>query len=408
MVKVSQLTAWQILGKIVTASSTLIILSLVSRSYGESGTGLFTLVLAYLNFFYLGSEFGLNTHILTTLNSANISNTFKNLLGLRLVWSAILTLFSLFLLPFLPFANTSFSYSVFLGCLTIILFSIFTTISIIFQSRLKLEYTVLSTIISTLFSFSLIFILIYFRVEIYWLLIAHLVGWTVADITSMYFLKKIISSISPIFSLNFAKEIFIKAWPISLSLVLNVIYFRFDAFILTTFRSFTDVGIYNLSYQVFQSALVIPSFIMNSLYPMMIKDISFGKRVFISNLKRAAIAMLSIALAGSVITYLLSPMVVSIITGGKGFLGSVDSLRILSLGFPAYFLSSLFMFTLVTLKEYKKLAVVYLLGLGVNITLNLIFIPSYSYIAASWVTGISEYLILVMQLIILLPLTKKR
>ena len=65
--QVSQQTFWQLLGKAITSLATFIILGMVTRAYGEAQTGVFTLALTYLAFFYLISDFGINAHIVPHL-----------------------------------------------------------------------------------------------------------------------------------------------------------------------------------------------------------------------------------------------------------------------------------------------------------------------------------------------------
>ena len=56
--KVFQQTFFQILGKVVSVVSTFIILGILTRNYGQDGTGLFTLVLTYISMFMLAGDFG--------------------------------------------------------------------------------------------------------------------------------------------------------------------------------------------------------------------------------------------------------------------------------------------------------------------------------------------------------------
>ncbi len=132
---------------------------------------------------------------------------------------------------------------------------------------------------------------------------------------------------------------------------------------------------------------------------MMIDQIKISGDSFKRYFKKASISLFLMSLLGVGLAYILSPFIVKI--WGENFSGSVDSLRILSLGFPIYFLTALFMWTLVTLKKYKAMALIYGVGLIFNILGNLIFIPHYSYLASSWLTVASELLILILQVFIL-------
>ncbi len=110
--------------------------------------------------------------------------------------------------------------------------------------------------------------------------------------------------------------------------------------------------------------------------------------------------MLLISIIVAVGTYVLSPVVFKILSG-EGFSDAVLSLKILSFSLPAFFVSALLMWVFVLLKKYKQVFYIYSFGLIINIFLNLIFIPKYSYMAAAYITGVSEYLILFLQILIL-------
>lgn len=405
--RVSKQTAWQLIGKAVTSISTLIILSLVSRHYGESGTGVFTLALTYLAFFYLAADFGLNAYTLPELLKDSPEIIWRKLFGMRFLLSIALVVLSVIVLPMLPFHSTTFNMAILFGCLAIVGNGIFTSSNALFQSKLRYDLSIIASSIDALPTLFFIFLLIRFNFSVQTLLIVHMLGWLATGLVTLIFIRRFIGSVSPIFDFGFMKKALKEAWPISLTLVLNVVYFRADSFILSANKSFVDVGIYNLAYQVFQSALVLPTFIMNGFYPLMLEQLANKTSLFLSSFKRAFELMLLISVLGTVLTLTLAPWVISIIAGHNKFTGSTDSLRILSLSFPAYFLSSLMMWGLVSLKRYKSMLLVYVIGLLVNAGLNLIFIPKYSYIASSYITGVSEYLILILQAIILFPLLKR-
>lgn len=404
--KVSQQTLWQLIGKAASSLSTIIVLGAITRHYGESGTGVYTQALTYLSFFYLAGDFGLNAYVLPKIIQEN-GTEWRKLLGLRIVWSIVLIVLAVVILPFLPFKNDQFVKAVWIGSLAIFGSGLFVTGNAFFQSKLRYD---LSLWVSAWDIFPIIIILLFLisiNVPISSLLILHTVGWVLTGILALILVKRFVKNIEPIFDWNYMANVFKNAWPISLTLVLNVVYFRLDSFILTAVKSFAEVGVYNLAYQIFQSALVLPTFIMNGYYPLMLKELAESRGYFIRDLKRACLIMLGISVLGTITTLILSPIVIQIISGGKGFVGSVDSLRILSLGFPAYFVSSVLMWTLVSLKKYKQMLLVYLIGLLVNGVLNFVFIPQFSFIASSYITGVSEYLILILQILILYPAFKK-
>lgn len=385
--KIFKQTSWQILGKVITSVSTFVILGLVARNYGIEGTGVFTLVLTYLAIFYMLSDFGFNAHVLKKGEFE-----WQKLLGTRLVWAGILVVLAVVLLPFLPFATAQFSKAVWFGVLAILGSAIFTTCNLIFQNKLRYDLSVLASSAGTIFSLLFFLFLTISKYPVSFLLFAHLAGWIIIALAALLLIKKFIGHVLPIFDKRYTINLFKDSWPIAATLALNVVYFRADSFMIAYFKSVSDAGVYNLAYSVFQSALVLPTFIMNAYYPMMLKSLD--------KVKLMILGLLGLSLVGTLFTIVFAPLIIQILTGG-GFWGSKESLQILSLGFPAYFLSSLLMWLLITKGKYKSMFLLYTWGMILNLILNFIFIPQYSFIAASWITVISEYVILLMQIFIL-------
>ena len=416
LAKIVQQTFWQVLGKIVTSLSTFIILGLVTRNYGQEGTGVFTLALTYLAIFYLFGDFGFNAHVLKKVQSSEfiVRSEWRKLLGTRLLWSGILVILAVGLLPFWPFSTSEFTKAVLLGSLAIMASAVFVTANLIFQGELRYDLSAISSTAGTLVGLVVTIWLVTVRQPISQLILGHLIGWIVIALISLilssrrlilrpvaifYGLGGLLRRFTPrndvegiIFDLSYTISLFRQSWPIAATLSLNVLYFRADSFMVAYFKSMADAGVYNVAYSVFQSALVLPTFVMNAYYPMMLKSFR--------GIKLILLGLLGLSLAGTVITLFFAPLVIKIITGG-GFVGSTQSLRILSLGFPAYFLSSLLMWFLIARGKYKVMFLLYMSGLIFNLSLNLVYIPRYSYFAASWITVISEYFILIAQIVVL-------
>lgn len=408
LIKISQQTVWQVLGKVVTSFSTFIILGLVARNYGPNGTGIFTLALTYLAIFYLLADFGFNAHELKRVKRLESRDKeWNKLLGTRVVWSGILIILAIGLLPFWPFATAQFNTAVFIGSLAIAASAIFITCNLIFQSKLRYDLSVIASSIGTLVGLVITVWLISSRFPVSQIILGHLIGWVFIAASALILCGRLLRSFAPrndkqekfpscigkpIIDLSYAANLFKQSWPIAATLSLNVLYFRADSFLIAYFKSVSDAGIYNVAYSFFQTALVLPTFIMNAYYPLMLKSLA--------KVKVMGLSLLGISLLGTVLTLTAAPLIIKILTGG-GFAGSTLSLQILSLGFPAYFLSSLLMWIFVAKNKYKTLFLLYTSGTIFNILLNIFYIPKYSYIASSWITVISEYFILILQIMVL-------
>lgn len=330
----------------------------------------------------------------------------RKLLGLRLLLSTFLILVAIVTAVFMP-EEILFKRLIFIGVLGAVLGqAVFVTANAIFQAKLRYDLSVIVSAIYSVTTLLAVYIISATYPTLEALMFGYLIGWALMLLASLLLVKKFISQLAPLFDFEFIKKTFLHAWPISLTLLLNVIYFRIDTFLLSYFKTLSDVGIYNLSFSLFQAGLVLPTFIMNGYYPLMIKSFENNKAVFRKQLLNSSLLMLGLGLLGTGITIFFGQFFIDLITGGQGFVGSNAALQLLGLSFPVFFVSSLLMWVLVTLKKYKTMVVIYLVGLVFNVVLNIYFIPQYSYLATSAVTSLSEYLILLLQIIILFPILK--
>jgi len=395
-------TSWQLIGKAITSLSTLILLGLISRNFGEDLTGVITLSLTYIGFFIIACDFGLNAHIMDKLSSADSSAVWRKLFGLRIILGLIFLSLGYLILLFWPKADLVFLQLSFLGLTFALIQSvIFITTNAIFQLKGRYDLSIISTSLGTIVTLIAAYFLIAGRFPFVYIIGAYILGWILASIIPLFFVKKFLSTLYPIFDFKFIKETLKTSWPISATLFLNVVYFRIDSFLISYFRNFTEVGIYNLAYQIFQAALVLPTFIMNGFFPHMIEQFRENLEKFKLNVIKAASFLFALGFIGSITTYLLAPIIISLIAGENSFVESIEALRLLSWSFPFFFASSVFMWAFVVLKKYQVMLLIYIAGFITNLTLNFIFIPEFSYIAAAIVTLISELLILVLQVIIL-------
>lgn len=399
-IKISKQTMWQMISKIATSLSTFIILGLVSRTFGQAGTGTFTLALTYLGFYYLAADLGLNAYFLPRLNA--YKNEANSLFNARLILSLALIILANIITLFLPFADNNFRLLVLIGSITITFNSVLSSFNLIFQNQLKYEYSMAALSLGAFFNAVVIAFLCLIHAPLPLLALGPLSAGIVSALISFSLVSGFYQ-----FSINFSQKTFFintvkNAWPMMVTLGLNTVYFRIDTFILSSIYPMSVVGTYNLAYQIFQSLLVIPTFVMNSFYPILITDQKAQLGLFMKKIFFSSTVLFSISIVGLILTWIFSPLVINLITGSD-FGGSAVSLRILSLGFPAFFLTSLLMMVMVIYGRLKTLAAIYGIGLLVNVVLNLIWIPQFSFIAASWVTVISEYLILILQAVIVIP-----
>ncbi|MDO8270088.1 MAG: polysaccharide biosynthesis C-terminal domain-containing protein, partial [Candidatus Levybacteria bacterium] len=119
------------------------------------------------------------------------------------------------------------------------------------------------------------------------------------------------------------------------------------------------------------------------------------KRKYVAMFRKYLLLYVGIALIVVPVVLVFSPLIQLF---KKEFIYSVGPLQILSLSLPFFFLTSLLQWHFIIRGKIKFLLPLYGGALLLNLTLNFIFIPQYSYYAAAVTTGICEALVFVIML----------
>lgn len=399
--KVIYNTASQIVGKIISASSTLLVTVIIAKALGEAGYGDLTKIFVFVGYFYILADFGLNSIYVKTAKTKDKEQSFlKVLVGTRLLLSLTLAFVAIavgFLTPYDPLSKTGFSPLVKTGIaiysLTIITQSLYTSANAFFQKNLRYDLSTIAVIFgsATILTGALTAyqfngsILSYVSIYIF-------SGIVTLCVATFFIFKKLKKFPLPTFDFNKMLIMLKGAWPIGTSLVLNLIYFRIDVFILANVRPSSEVGIYGLAYQFFESSLAIPIFFSNALYPWLIKIYEQDLKAFKNQLIQWLKILTAVAILLTLLLFIIAQLIPLIYNGQ--FQGSVKALQILALGMPFFFASALLWHCLIILDRQKLLILIYLSGAVFNLLANLIFIPLFGFLSAAVITTLSEALVL--------------
>jgi len=390
----------QIVGKLISGGTAFFISILLARSLGVDGYGDFTKITTYVAFFYLFSDFGLNAAYLQ-LKVGETDTTYKNaLFTTRLLLSVILIFITLAVLSFLPGSSTQgYSMAVKMGIIlftpTVLLQALITTTNAFFQDRLRYDYAAYATVAGSLVTLLSILTLTHILLPnamIYGSLLSFLIGSLLTTVVAIFFVKKLSGLPKLTIDTKTIKKLIFTALPLGITLLFNVVYFRIDSVILTITRSTMEVGTYGLAFKFFEMALVLPTFFMNAALPSFIlaKKAEDTKKLQ-SHIRSSGITLFLLSLLVAIAGWIASPLITMI---KPEFVSSILPFKILLLGLPIFYLSSLSMWILVVEKKQKQMLIIYALSMIGNITANIMFIPAYGYMAAAIITIASELCIL--------------
>ncbi len=402
--KVIYNTMIQTAGRLFTGVITYLITLLLVRQYGPIGFGEFIKILTFVSYFYIMADFGLNAVVVKQLEE-KVDNKYLlgNLLGLRMAISLVLIFVAVSLLAFLPQGvNQGFTpvvrIGIIIGSLTILTQSIITTTNAYFQKTLRYDKSVLAAALGYLLSFLLAYIFASSQAPIFLLALAYVSGGVLTVAVSFWLLPE---KIIPQFDFFYWRSIFVKSLPLGLTLILNLVYFKADSFILTLLRSTEEVGVYGLAYKFFETALVFPTFFMNSMYPVFLAKLKIRREDFLVIFKKSGVVLVFSSLLITAALYVFAPLLINFTSGPKSldFIGATGALRVLSLSLPFFFISSFLMWFLITHDKQKILVPIYTLSMFLNVVLNLVLIPVYGYMAAAVTTLMTEAFVTILLLL---------
>ncbi len=386
-------TVSQLIGRGVSVAATFIVTFLVARQLGADGYGDFVKITTYVALFYLLADFGMNA---VYLQQAQSRTSWPALIGIRTIGGLVLVALAIVIVWLLPDTGSQgYTSLVRLGILlyspTIVFQAWITTGNAIFQKKLRYDFSAWAILAGSLTTVGLLWVLLFqWAVPgITAALLALVAGSIMTAATTMYVALR--SSPLPMIHISFGdmKRLLLPSIPLGVTLLFNLVYFRADSVILTLTRPTAEVGVYGLAYKVFEVALVFPTFFMNAVYPILLKQ---ERSKFKSIFMHSFLFLLITSLLSLIVIWFAAPAVTLI---KSDFAPSVGALRVLSLGLPFFFLTSATMWALIAVKKQSSLVVIYGTAMIVNLVGNIVFVPAYGFMAAAWWTVISEGLVLV-------------
>ncbi|MBI4092938.1 MAG: flippase [Candidatus Kerfeldbacteria bacterium] len=381
-------TFYQVIGRSASILLALVVFVLVARHLGVEGYGYFTTITAFLQFFGVVVDLGLYIYLAKTLGEPGIDERriVGNVFTLRLVSAMVL-------LGAAPLLILAFPYPavVKLGVAAMSISSLFVTITQVlaglFQKTLRAGQFILGEVVGRVLMLGVTIAAIRLGAGV------NGIVWTVVISSAATFLITLMMARRLTrFRLEFDwplwRAILRTTWPIALSILFNIVYFKADTIILSLYYPATDVGIYGAPYRVFEALISIPALFAGLLTPLLAAAFVTDYARFNRILQRGFEMLLAAAVPLVVGTQFVARDVMQLVA--PGFAASAPVLRILVFGTAAIFLGYLFSNTVVVVNRQRTMVWVYATMAVSSVILYWLTIPRFSYFGAASVTVLVE------------------
>ncbi len=385
-------TAIQAAGKGFIMVLAALSVGVLTRYLGAAGYGDFTIALVYLSFFGIIADLGLFTIALREISKdeSRAQEIVANTLSMRAIMSVLVFSLAIFIATLLPYSeNVKVAIAIAAGAQFFGLLN--SALITVFQAKLKMQLSVISDVIGRTVSLLAVLLAVYYDLGFYAIVGTAVLGSLITFIVSTILARPYVHLA---FYKNFKlwKEMFIESLPLGAALVVVQIYFRVDILLLSFLSTAAAVGVYGAVYKVTELLLTLPGFFQNSFFPIIIGRLKEGTERTLPALQKAFdfLLLMGVAFAAGGLT--LAPQVLRII-GGPEFASGGDALRIALFAMAFSFVTLLF--SSVYVAKGRQIVALWfgLIGLGLNIALNLVAIPLYGINGAAAVTLISEVVI---------------
>lgn len=394
-IKIFLNTFYQTLGKVVISLLGIIATAFLSRYLGKFAYGEYSLVFSYIGIVAIFPDFGLGTLITREIAAKRATVLyFSHIFTLRFILSIIASLLGLVFVFYFPY-----SANVKTGILVGLIGSLFLSLSSImwgvFQGELSFGKIVMAQVVSSLVSTTLVVLGVLFKAPFIYFIVAAVSG----NLAGYFVSKRFFSYTDLTFALNKSKFISLikESWPLGLGLILSVAYFKIDSIILSVYYNpaqFPDLGYYSLAYKCFEVILVFGGFFTQTLFPVFSEALSHKSTNFKKYFRKYLSYSVALSVFGTLGLFIFAQPLVDVL-GGSQFQPAVNAVKILALGVGVSILGGFFLAIDVAGGKQHLLALVSFIALIINVILNLIFVPQFSFIAASWITVGTQSLIFI-------------
>lgn len=390
-------TLWQVIIRAINVLIGVFSLAIITRILGQTGFGFYTTIFAFVQIFMIIADLGLYLSLLREISIAKDRLTenkiVNNIFTIRLVASLLILIIIPIAVQFFPYSN-EVKTGVFYFMWAFFFQSLISTLTAVFSRHLDMaKVAIVELLNKVLYVLFLIYLLGQIGSGLNQILITASFAYIVAFILFYLFLKKYID-LKLAWDFVYWRQVFHRTWPLAITVILNLLYFKADTLVLSAYHSPEDVGIYGAPYRVLEAITTFPHMFMSLILPLFTAAWVGKELAKLRQTLQYNFDFFSIITFGMIaITWLISRPLM-ILLAGPEFAASGAILNILIVATAGIFFGTLFTYLVVALGAQKQMIKYFLFTAIVGLLGYFIFIPKFSYWGAAYMTLLVEILII--------------
>lgn len=380
--------------KVITALATAFWTVMAARTLLPSDYGNLAIVAGLIDLGAYLSDVGLQsiaTRELATLSERETRRFLSSTIYLKVLLSLVGTGAILIVAFVLPFGIGVQKVMLVLG--PSLFFSSLSTLTLVFRARSTLIWVLVISVASAVVSFAMTLAVFLAHGDVLAFAKAQLIASIFSGVLTLaVVLWRYAPSLRP-YPRHIA-SLFKAALPIGLSTALIVIYYRLDVPILGLLASSAEVAKYTSAYRFLDGLTLLPASLQAIALPQISALMKRGTREVVDYSQR----FLDMAIMlGCVLALLLSfaaPYLLQILYAGR-YGDATEVLRVLAWAGAATLVTNVFVPIIIVLGRTRSMLAVSAIGLVVNLSINILFIPRFGALAAAYATLATEIAVIV-------------
>ena len=253
------------------------------------------------------------------------------------------------------------------------------------QAKDHTTYTISVSFMNLVFS---LFLVAYLRIGVIGLVYSQLFSGLILFTVLSYNFTKIVP-----FSLNrtILFESLKISWPLTPTIFFGVIRTQFDKYMIGLLGTLGGVGIYNIAQKVSMTIFTYMTTLQNVFSPQVYSRMFDLKENGRRSIGTYLTPFLYISIAAALLVALLSEEIIYILTP-ETYHGAINILTVLAMYYGFLFFGKITPLQLIYMKKSHICTVLSVVGITLNIALNIPFIMKWGAIGAAWATLISGFI----------------
>ena len=384
-------TSWLMAERILRMTVALFVGVYVARYLGPERFGLLSYANSFVGLFLALATLGLDSIVIRELvkNPESRNELLGTAFGLKIFGTIIMWFFILVSVPIIENDNQT---NIFIAILSFaILFQVFNVIDFNYQAEVKSKYVVKVQFFQLIFSSSTKLFLIFIKAPLLWFVWVYCFDTFLLAIglVVIYMIK------SGNFLLwrwkwEFARTLMRDSWPLILSGIIVSIYVNIDQVMIKHMIDEQAVGIYAIATRISTAWYFIPIAITSSMFPAILNAKYNNSSIYQQRLQALYDILVWLAILIAIVILCLSESIIDLLVGQEyAPAASVLSIAIIAGIFTNIGLINNKFFE----AENRQIDILYrsLLGVSVNIFLNIILIKKYGIYGAAMATVAAQF-----------------